>query len=200
MKLPGVVLATIETACNRLIAEQPDIVPGVLMGKSVCIDLSGIDIQLYYRFLPDHIVVLGEFDAEPDATISGTPTALVFAGLSGRGHTRDLQLTGDLQVAQAFEKFLKDIDPDWEEWLSHYTGDAIAFQAGETARSLQRWGQQATKAFQEDLRDYLQIEINMLPVAPEVDSFNRSVDEFRAAVERFEMRVHRLQRKQGTAS
>ncbi len=196
MKLPGVALATVETAFNRLITEQPGVVSDSLINRCVCIHLTGIDIQLYYRFLTDHVVVLDEYDTEPDATIKGTPVALASAGMGGSANTQDLQLSGDLQIAQAFEKLLKDIDPDWEEWLSRYTGDAIAFRIGETIRGFQQWGQQAANSFQEDLRDYLQIETEMLPVAREVDGFNRNVDEFRAAVERFEMRVDRFLRKQ----
>lgn len=194
MQLPSVALATIETAFNRLLAEQPGIVSTMLIRQCICIDLSGVDLQLYFRFMPDHLVVLGEYEGEPDATIKGTPVALAAAGMGGHANTRDLQLSGDLQVAQAFEKLLKDIDPDWEEWLSQHTGDAIAFRIGETVRGFQQWRQQAAQSFQEDLRDYLQIETDILPAADEVDRFNRDVDDFRAAVERFDLRVQRLSR------
>ena len=195
MKLPGVALATIEASFNRLLAEQPGIIKPTLYSKCICLDLSGLDLQLYFRFIKKQVILLNEYDRGPDATIKGTPIGLANAGLSGRANTQDMQLSGDLQVAQAFEKLLKDIDPDWEEWLSHVTGDAIAFRIGETVRGLRVWGKQAGEAFAEDLRDYLQIETRQLPIATEVDQFNRDVDELRAAVERFEMRVQRLQRR-----
>ena len=100
-----------------------------------------------------------------------------------------------IEVAQAFERLLKQIDIDWEEMLSRYTGDAIAYQVGNLVRGLKNWGQQSTNAFADDLRDYLQIEAQYLPLPDEVEAFNNAVDDLRAAAERLEMRVQRLQNR-----
>ena len=197
MKLPGVVLAGIETAFSHLIAEQPGIISPALVGRCVCLKLTGIDLILFFRFTSDHVILLDEYEKDADAVISGTPLALVSAGSGKRTDTRDLQFDGDLQVARAFGDLLGDMDPDWEEWLSRYIGDDPAFRTGEAVRYLRRWGRRAGQAFAEDLRDYLQIETRWLPVRTEVDQLNRDIDELRAAVERFAMRVRRLQRRIG---
>jgi len=95
---------------------------------------------------------------------------------------------------------LRLVDIDWEEITSQYTGDAIAFQLGKSARGLRRWGRNAAGALMDDLRDYLQIEGRQLPLPAEVDAFNRAVDEVRASTERFELRVQRLQSRLMTAA
>ncbi len=195
MRLPGVILAGIETAFNRLIAEQPELIVPALTGKCVCLDLVGIDLILFFRFTSDRVILPGEYEQGADATISGTPLALISAGSGGRANTRELRFDGDLQVAQAFGDLLQDIDPDWEEWLSRYTGDVIAFRIGEAARYCRQWGRQAGQAFAEDLKNYLQFETRQLPVRTEVDQFIHGVDELRADVERLEMRLQRLQRR-----
>lgn len=195
MRLSGVPLAWIEAAFNRLIAEQPDLIAPVLAGKCVCLKLVGVDLVLFFRFTSGRVILLDEYGQDADATISGTPLALAGAGCGGRADARDLRFDGDLQIAQAFGDLLQGIDPDWEEWLSRYTGDVIAFRIGEAARHFRQWGRQAGQAFAEDLRDYLQIETRQLPVRVEVDQFIHGVDELRADVERFEMRVQRLQRR-----
>ena len=195
MRLSGVTLAWIEAAFNRLIAEQPDLIAPVLADKCVCLKLVGVDLALFFRFTSDRVILPDEYEQGADATISGTPLALISAGRGGRADTRDLRFDGDLQIAQAFGDLLQDIDPDWEEWLSRYTGDIIAFRIGEAVRHFRQWGRQAGQAFAEDLRDYLQVETGRLPVRVEVDQFIHGVDELRADVERFEMRVQRLQRR-----
>jgi len=193
MKLPGIALASLEAAFNHLIVEQPEIMAPALEGRRICIDLVGLDTQLYFHFVGPRVIVMDSMDNAVDATIRGTPVALASAGLSKQASARDIHLSGDLQLAQAFEALLKNIKIDWEEQLSRYTGDAIAFQAGQMARGLRQWGVQAADAFVDDLRDYLQMEARQLPMPGEVDRFNREVDDVRAAVERFELRVLRLQ-------
>ena len=193
MKLPGTLLAFIESAFNKIIADQPGIIGDKLPGHCVCMQLDGLDIPIYFRFTDDAVFLFDAYEQQPDTTIQGTPLALLASGLSGEAHTRDLKIDGDLQVAQAFEKLLAKIDIDWEEIVSRYTGDAVAVQLGEFARTFRQWGRQSASAFADDLRDYLQIEARQLPLPAEVDRFNDAVDEVRAAVERFEMRVDRLQ-------
>ena len=193
MKLPAVALATIETAFNKIIADQPGIVSDKLDGQCVCLYLDGIDLPLYFRFVKDVVYVFDEWQQAADATIRGTPLALAAVSLSGEANTKDLKIDGDLQVAQAFEGLLQRIDIDWEEIISQYTGDAIAFQLGKAVRGFKKWGQVSANAFADDLRDYLQIETQQLPLPTEVEQFNNAVDEVRAAVERFEMRVQRFE-------
>jgi ubiquinone biosynthesis protein UbiJ len=193
MKLPALALATIETALNKIIADQPDIVRPVLHNRCVCLHLDGIGVILFLRFTEQSVFVFDEWDQPADATIKGTPVALAAAGMSGRATTHDIQLEGDLQVAQAFENLLKQIDIDWEEMISHYTGDAIANHLGNLARGFMHWSRQSANAFADDLRDYLQIEARHLPLPREVEQFNNAVDDLRASVERFEMRVQKLE-------
>jgi ubiquinone biosynthesis protein UbiJ len=193
MKLPGTLLAGIEAALNRIIADQPGIVSDALHNQCVCLQLDGIGLPLYFRFNQDTVYLLDDCPGGANATINGTPISLAAAAFSGTAHTRDLGIEGNLQVAQAFERLLNTIDIDWEEIISRYTGDAFAFQVGELARGFKTWGQQSANAFADDLRDYLQIETRQLPIPDEVDRFNNAVDEIRAGVERLEMRVQRLQ-------
>ncbi len=195
MRLPGVILARIEAAFNRLIAEQPDLISPTLTGKCVCLNLTGVDLVLFFQFIVDRVILPDAYEKGADATISGTPLALISAASGGQANARDLRFDGDLQAARAFGDLLQGIDPDWEEWLSWYTGDVVAFRIGEAARHFRQWGRQTRQAFAEDLRDYLQVETRQLPVRAEVDQFIRGVDELRAGVERFEMRVQRLQRR-----
>jgi len=193
LRLPAVALATIETALNTIIADQPGIVSDKLDGRCVCLHLDGIGLPLYFRFVKDVVYVFDEWQQAADATIQGTPFALAAVSLSGEAHTKDLKIDGDLQVAQAFEGLLQRIDIDWEEIISQYTGDAIAFQIGNAVRGFKKWGKASANAFADDLRDYLQIETQQLPLPAEVEQFNNAVDEVRAAAERFEMRVQRLE-------
>jgi len=193
MRLPTIALAAIETAFNKIIADQPDIVSSKLDGKCIGLHLDGVNLTLYFHFSNGSVFLLEECQRKVDATIQGTPLALAAVSVNGKANTEDLKIDGDLQAVQAYESLLKDIDIDWEEIISRYTGDAIAFQLGKLARGIKQWGNQSANAFADDLRDYLQIETEQLPLPAEVEELNNQVDEVRAVVERFEMRVQRFE-------
>lgn len=190
-----VVLAIIEVALNKIIAQQAGIVDDVddkLTGKSVCVHLDGVDLPLYFRFVDGAVYLSATSSTTADATIRGTPIALAMAALGGRAHTENLRIDGDLHVARAFEKLFSELDVDWEEIIARYAGDGVAFQVGEAVRDLRRWWQHSAHAFADDLRDYLHVEAQLLAPPDEVEQWRDAVDEVRAAVERFELRVRRL--------
>ena len=100
MKLPGTMLAFIESAFNKIIADQPGIIGDKLPGHCVCMKLDGLDLPIYFRFTNDAVFLFDDHEQPPDTTIQGTPLALLASNLSGEAHTRDLKIDGDLQIAQ----------------------------------------------------------------------------------------------------
>jgi len=94
---------------------------------------------------------------------------------------------------------LKRADLDWEELLSRYTGDVIAHQIGNLARSLTRWSKDAGARLGQDLAEYLLFESALLPPRLEVETFLDAVDQLRNDVDRLAARLQHVSAASGHA-
>ncbi|MBI3774144.1 MAG: SCP2 sterol-binding domain-containing protein [Gammaproteobacteria bacterium] len=161
-------LSTFQSAINAALRLDPYTVQrlGGLAGKVVAVELRGVNLTLFLALQTDRIEVRGEHAGAVDARLSGTPLAFARLGL----------------------------DIDWEEHLSRFTGDVIAHQVGNAARSSQRWAQQSGAALLQDAGEYLKYERELLPDRAQVETFMQHVDVLRDDVERLEARVQRLQK------
>jgi len=191
-------LSAVETAINNYIALDPVAAKrfAELEGRVVGIELRGLDMQLF--LLPGReFQVLGSYAGEPDAWISGTPLALVRlstpAGKRQGMFGDELEIRGDSALAIRFQRLLEKIEVDWEEHLSHLTGDVVAHQLGNLFRGVVRWGQAASESLGDDISEYLREESRLLPDGSEVEQFLSDIDRLRMDVDRMEQRVRRLQ-------
>ena len=191
-------LSAFESALNAALRLDPYTVQrlGNLAGKVVAMELRGINLTLFLALHIDRIEVRGEHAGEADARLSGTPLAFARLGLSGDRsalHTGDVQISGDTELGQQLRDILASMDIDWEEHLSRFTGDVIAHQVGNAARSSKRWAQESSAALLQDTGEYLKYERELLPDRVQVETFMQQVDVLRDDVERLEARVQRLQ-------
>ena len=191
-------LSAFQSALNAALRLDPYPVQrlGGLAGKVVAMELRGINLTLFLALHIDRIEVHGEYAGEVHARLSGTPLAFARLGLSGDRsalHTGDVQISGDTELGQQLRDILASMDIDWEEHLSRFTGDVIAHQVGNAARTSKRWVQQSSAALLQDAGEYLQYERELLPDRVQVETFMQQVDVLRDDVERLEARVQRLQ-------
>ncbi len=106
-----------------------------------------------------------------------------------------IEIKGDAHVASVFQNTLREIEIDWEELLSKYTGDAIAYQLGRGAKAVHAFGRRLRDNMRQDTRDYLQDNVQVSVTQEEVDQFIQEVDVARAQVDRLEARLSRLQNR-----
>ncbi len=200
MKAPQALLAAIEAAFNRYLALDPAALRrvGRLEGRVIAIELTGLDICLFLLPGRDGVQVVGHYEGEPDARLTGTPLALMRMGLSDDASRQlfahGVEIRGDTELGQQFKQILDEVEIDWEEQLSRVTGDVAAHQIGRAARGLAGWGRQTADSLTRDLGEYLQEEARLVPGAAEVQRHIAEVDTLRADVDRLEARVQRLQR------
>lgn len=169
-----------------------------LDGKVIAVRVRDTGLVMYLCVCPDEIAILGDFDGDPDVAITGTILTLArLAGTSGEDAIRDgsLELIGDAEVAQAFQKLLGYGKPDIEEELSGVIGDAAAHRLGEVARSVSGWGKAAGSTLRQNITEFLQEERRDVPSRYEVDVFTKKVDTLRDDVARVEARLKRLEQE-----
>ncbi|MGD8546753.1 MAG: SCP2 sterol-binding domain-containing protein [Thiohalophilus sp.] len=192
--------AAMETALNRVLRLDSEAFEQlrIFEGKVIALELRGTGLTLTLLPGTEGIQVMSVSAIEPDTMISGTPLALLELGF-GDAHrvlfSGEVTIRGDVETGQAFKRLLDRMDIDWEELLSHYSGDIIAHQFGDLVRGLQQWSRQARRALGNNLAEYLQHESRDLALREDVEMFGREVDRLRDDSARLESRLAILQQK-----
>lgn len=193
--------AMLEKALNTAVSLDPETLQRLeaFAGKVIAIELQGFNLTFYLLPAADGFTLLNRYAGEADTTLSGTPLGLAEMALgpdAGRVlFSGEVTIRGDVELGQKFKRLLDDLDIDWEEQLSHLTGDIAAHKLGDLFRATGAWGQQAIGVLGRNTAEYLQQESRDLPMAEEVAAFNQEVDTLRDDVARLDARIARLQQQ-----
>jgi len=205
MQIPLPLLSAIETAFNAWLKLDGEALPRFteLDGKIIRFHITGLDLNLYFLPAPSGIQVLGNYPEDEgglvDATIHGSPMALMQLSRSDNaGETMlksNVEIEGDMRVAEKFSAILRDVDIDWEELLSKLVGDIIAHQAGQVTREITGWFKDSGESIKQNTAEYLTEESKLIPAETEITQFMDQVDDLRMDVDRLEARIKLLQSK-----
>ena len=185
----------LEKAINDYIALDPEAPEKLIAfdGKWICIEVLGINRNIYLFIDGPHISVLPECDAEPDTIISGTPSALIKLGVNRDAapllFAREVEIRGDVRVGRQFKSLLADMDIDWEEQLSTFVGDVAAHSIFNAFNELRNWGRSATSNFTDDVSEYLQEESRDVVSGAEMEAFFEDIDALRNDADRLEAKI-----------
>jgi ubiquinone biosynthesis protein UbiJ len=191
-------LSMLESAIARYIGLDPDAARLLkpISGKVIAIRVEGPDWIFYLCPSDTTLQLLEHYQGKPDTTLCGPPLAFVSLGFSDDPSallfTGSVTIEGDISTGRNFQTFLKRLDIDWEEQLSHVTGDLPAHRIGNLVRGVLQWGQESLQAMKLDVTEYLQEERQDLPTAYECNELFKAVDSIRADTDRLEMRTKRL--------
>jgi len=145
----------------------------------------------------DGLTIHTTYEDKPDVLIKGTPTNFIMMMASSKqgaaGLPTDMQVIGDIGLAQRFQKIMQNIEIDLEEPLSKWVGDTMAYQIGKFIRGTSRIAASTSKTLAMDMSEYLRFEIDMLPDNLLVEEFSKDVDVLREDVDRFEQRINKLE-------
>ncbi|MCU7842321.1 MAG: SCP2 sterol-binding domain-containing protein [Candidatus Thiodiazotropha sp. (ex Monitilora ramsayi)] len=201
MTVSAAAFAALEQLLNQAIRLDPE-TPARLApmhGQVIEIALVGLGLSLFLIPEPNGIQLLSAFEGNPDCTLRGTPLDLVrmrdHQQSADKLFSGSVKIEGDTQLAQHFGEFLSALDIDWEEQLSHFTGDVIAHEVGNLARSLGHWGKRQSSIWDQNLQEYLQEELRLLPTRLELAPFLDEVDRLRDDTERLDARITKLAKR-----
>jgi len=196
-------LAPFESLVNRNIGASTPAraLLRALAGRSFAVEVGapGGGARLRLRLAASELGLKAAQSDEPaDATVAGTPLGLValLAGRAGgRLATGSATITGDAEVAQAFEQLLRYARPDPEEELARLTGDIPARYAADAARAALDFARRAGDSLARSLAEFLTEESRDLVPRAELDAFAAGVDRSRDDVERAAARLAALERR-----
>jgi len=192
--LPTAALAALEAALNRYLALDPESLERLrpLAGRVVAVEVVGAGVTLHLLPVVDGIRLYGAFDGEAEATLRGTPVALLRLGRGAAPEAAGVTMAGDTALAEAVRRTLVEAEIDWEGHLARLTGEGVAHRVGDFAREMQAWREKVATNIRRDIAAHFQEERRDLPTRPEVDAFYSEVERLRADTERLEARWERL--------
>lgn len=199
--------AILEDGCNRLLRLDRETLVhlGDLDGKVFCLRVNNegqgeLGPEMYFFPSEGGFRIKPEHDGKADVIITGNPPAFLklvmgesAPGLAGSGQ---MQITGDLELGQRFQKILKKIDIDWEEHFSRIVGDVLAHKAGYAVRQFRGWTRHVVTTLREDFSEVMTEELQITPTPASVQLFMDKVDRLRADVDRLEKRFGKLRERQ----
>jgi ubiquinone biosynthesis protein UbiJ len=105
---------------------------------------------------------------------------------------REIEMQGDMELAQEVSFLARHLSWDVEEDLSKVVGDIAAHRFVAGARAIGRFGRDATLRTAQGAAEYWTEESPLIATRVKVEGFVRDVAELRDAVERLEKRTERL--------
>ena len=195
--LPGLLASAIDTALNRAIGldeKAPEHLSN-MDGKTVRLELKGLGIDLYFTGSEERLAVDAESGIDPHTTITGTPAALLAMAVPDwRAPGSGVQIQGDAGTAQALERLMRQLDPDWEALLVEHLGPVWGHQVWRMISDTMAGSRHVASTATQQVARYLREESGLLVTREEVNTFTHEVDELREAVDRLEARLRRAGR------
>jgi ubiquinone biosynthesis protein UbiJ len=198
-QIPKSITTIIEASINQYLGLDPAAGSNlqVLENSVLEVTLKEFQVPLYFQIIDKKINVRSSYEDEPDTRMTASIFTLFKMTLAKQNDEAllgaDIEMSGDMDVGRQFRNIFKNIDIDWEEILSKYTGDIVAHKLGNGARLFSDWISNTNEILKKDVTEYLQEESKQLPSKEEVSDYIDAVDKVRLAVERVEARMRQLQ-------
>ncbi|MBT4804408.1 MAG: hypothetical protein HON78_05390 [Legionellales bacterium] len=192
---------TIEAAINSILLEDEVLRSDILQfeGALLIIDFIGIDFKLNIKFCENKVKL---YDEEPLANSITTISATTFDFINVLREINSeenitssgLKISGDVAVVMKMIKVLKKTSIDWEQYLATKIGDVPASFIGVGLKAAREIFNNVTLSTGNNIKDFIQDEIELVPEQEEIEFFSDEVDQLRDDVARLETRITQLEK------
>jgi ubiquinone biosynthesis protein UbiJ len=201
--------AGVELTLNQLLQLDPDCKPRLkkLAGTQLQVSINELPWSLLFIFseqIDVSALPATNEDQSSEAQAVSSADCHITLSLSTLGELSDsskisqliqqgkLELNGDINVAQGFSNLVKELDIDWEEQLSKYTGDVFAHQTFSSVKAFFNTAQQEVEKLADQLSTHLTQPDAVAVSEIEVADFCDQVNTLRSASDRLEARIDQL--------
>lgn len=194
-------LEKLQELVNHIIREDPQSLADIrkLAGKIASFEITGPGINVFVQFNDHGVTLMKWINGNPHVMIrarAGTMISMLISrDVNDVKNSPEMEIIGDVLLAQEIQKIFKKINIDWEEEFSRWVGDTAAHKIARIFKRTRRFFQETRKTIELDISEYFHYEKNILPDRDEVEQFVTEVDEIRNDAERIRQRVERLQEK-----
>ena len=189
-------LGSAEKMLNKVLSLDEETLASLatLAGSVIEIDVLNTEFRMFILPSEKGITLETEYEGKAGVTIKGTPPALLEMITTAKFGAGDVEISGNVGLAQKLQSIFRGMEIDWEEYLSHFVGDIAAHKLGNFLKGMNRFVIASGKTIGMDISEYLRFEKEALLDKTEVDEFNQAVDVLRNDVERLQKRLERLEK------
>ena len=192
-------LKALQIAINKA-AKLDEQMPSKLLtlnNKTLEMIIAPLNVNFFILFKDSEIHLLDQYDGQADTIIHSNPIGLIRLSLLPASKARSLfndkiRMSGDMELGQQVKKLFDEMDIDWEGHLAHFTGDVVAHQIGSFVRKGMNFKKQFGQSMRQNMTEYLQEELRVIPSKNELDDFFAEIDEVSLGVERLQAHVNQL--------
>jgi ubiquinone biosynthesis protein UbiJ len=186
--VPQLICATLEKVLHKVLAMDPasSALLQKVQGKQLALQLQ----ELPWRFVlsaSSESLLLNQHNEKVDCVIATdlfTLQKLNDPSQLTRLIKQDkLQIEGDLQVAHHFSFLLQQLNPDWQQQLSGWLGDALAHKVSIAIKQLQLYIQSQFAQLEQAAVELTQDELALSPTQAELNQFSREVSQLQARLD-----------------
>lgn len=193
-------LESLSRVLNRGLTDSPraQALCTQLAGHTLSIEVTGTSWSGTLQSDGAQLKLLRQIDQPADATIAGTPLALLALlrddprAVIQRG---DVRISGDAELAQGFSGLLHLLRPDVEHELSKLIGRMPAHLLLRNAGRFSGWGRKVAEAGLRNTADYLAHESRDLVPRGESEHFLRGVEALREKLDRLDAGLSLLEQR-----
>ena len=179
---------------NQILQTDPHIVKYLspLEGKLLAVEIT--ELPFFFLWVnKGEAQLLWETSERPDGTIRAGLFATVHAKTRQNAHlfhdSSIYEVLGDSDTVRAVRIFLSGFEPDLEEQLAGFVGDALAHKAGQSVRAAAEWTRNANRSVNQNFSEYLQEERQVLVTRPRVERHLDEVARLQQGVDALEKRL-----------
>lgn len=192
-------LAAAEKMINGALQYDPATRLGLarLDGKILAVNITLPAFNFFVLPMDNEVRLMNHWEGDVDTHLSGSLLALAQLSQTEIHNLKDsgVSVVGDLHLLAELQSLMKNLDIDWEELLSQFTGDIVGHQAATLIRAKFGWVKDRATSAQRLTREFLTEELKALPSKPELEDFYHRVDDLRLAVDRAAARLEKLKQK-----
>ncbi len=199
--IPQLITSTLEVAVNKLSSLDPTFNHRLspLVGRRLKVEIAELKVPLTFVVAEQKIHILSAKGEANHCAIKTSLSALKtlqdpnqITQLIKQGQ---LELTGDLQLAQQVSELVKQTDIDWEEHLSDYIGDGLAHKVTTRFKHFGGLLAQKNQDFSDIVSEFAQDEAKLSPHPQEMRQFSERVNQTRAKVDKLAAKIANMSAK-----
>lgn len=170
-----------------------------LAGKTVTLNLTPPGVTIVFCFTPEGVQLQRESGVASDLCISGSPLHLLEAAAGSENQKGlfegSLAVQGDMETARKIQNLLASTyASSGEARIVHDFGPSLARKLSAADRVVRQWGGEVGENLREDVSEFLQEEIRIVPAKNEAEAQFAAISELRDAVARLDARIERMER------
>jgi len=199
--LPALICAVGEPLLNKIIRLDAQLQQRLqpLVGKQLAFEIAELNWRLVLTAQPNGIW-LNQHQETVDCAVRtniGSLSQLTDpAQLTRLIRADELQIDGDLATLQRFSHFFSALEPDWQEYLSGYLGDAPTHQITRMLQHLTRQLRQKLANYDATFTELSQDELQLTPSPAAVAEFSQQVSTLAGRTEVLAQQIALLRREQ----